>query len=72
MTLNEFRAWLEGYSAAFTDGTPDAAQWAEIRRRLLLVEPFPAPTPLEPPWRPYWYQSTTASPHGVIYLTVGA
>jgi hypothetical protein len=43
MTLSEFRAWLEGYSASFTDGTPNADQWAEIQRRIQGVQVFVAP-----------------------------
>ena len=34
MTLNEFQAWLEGYSEAFTSGAPTAAQWEKIREKL--------------------------------------
>lgn len=34
MTLNEFTAWLEGYSEAFTSGAPTAAQWEKIREKL--------------------------------------
>ncbi|WPM80966.1 hypothetical protein R5W60_04505 [Brucella pseudintermedia] len=34
MTLNEFKAWLEGYSEAFTSGAPTAAQWEKIREKL--------------------------------------
>ncbi|QGA55881.1 hypothetical protein [Brucella sp. 2280] len=33
MTLSEFKAWLEGYSEAFTSGTPTAAQWEKIREK---------------------------------------
>lgn len=38
MTLNEFKAWLEGYSASFKDGTPNADQWVEVQRRLYNVD----------------------------------
>ncbi|KAB2792588.1 hypothetical protein F9K96_05460 [Brucella anthropi] len=34
MTLNEFKAWLEGYSEAFTSGAPTAVQWEKIREKL--------------------------------------
>jgi len=34
MTLSEFKAWLEGYSEAFTSGAPTAAQWEKIREKL--------------------------------------
>jgi hypothetical protein len=40
MTLGEFRAWLEGYSASFTDGAPNAAQWKTIAEKLEAVELF--------------------------------
>lgn len=40
MTLSEFKAWLEGYSASFKDGVPDAAQWAEVQAKLATVEPL--------------------------------
>ncbi|APX70742.1 MULTISPECIES: hypothetical protein [unclassified Brucella] len=38
MTLNEFKAWLEGYSASFEDGAPNADQWAKIAEKLDTVE----------------------------------
>lgn len=38
MTLNEFKAWLEGYSEAFTSGAPTAAQWEKIREKLAEVK----------------------------------
>lgn len=44
MTLNEFKAWLEGYEASFADGVPDAKQYAEIKRRLSLAMSL-APVP---------------------------
>lgn len=67
MTLAEFKAWLEGYSASFKDGAPNAEQWAEIKRRMdaaqpISIEQAPAPyvpvnphPPAEPlrPLRPY-------------------
>ena len=34
MTLSEFKAWLDGYSEAFTSGAPTAAQWEKIREKL--------------------------------------
>jgi len=41
MTMNEFKAWLDGYSASFTDDTPNPAQWAEIKKRMDRVAPAP-------------------------------
>ncbi|PJN93936.1 hypothetical protein CNY89_17465 [Amaricoccus sp. HAR-UPW-R2A-40] len=33
MTLNEFRAWFDGFSEAL-DGAPTAEQWAKVRAKL--------------------------------------
>ena len=33
MTLNEFRAWLDGFEAAMADA-PTAEQWAKIKAKL--------------------------------------
>lgn len=55
MTLSEFKAWLEGYSEAFTGGAPNADQWAKINEKLGLVKmvaeikPSYAPNPLPRP-----------------------
>lgn len=60
MTLNEFKAWLEGYSEAFTSGAPTAAQWEKIREKLGEVKIAAASVSLAD--RPYpmkqnqWYQ----------------
>lgn len=40
MTLAELKAWLEGYSASFVDGAPDADQWAEIQKRISAAQPL--------------------------------
>ena len=40
MNLAEFKAWLEGYSASFRDGAPNAEQWAEIQKRIAQVQPL--------------------------------
>lgn len=49
MTLAEFKAWLEGYSASFKDGAPNAEQWAEIKRRLdAALRPYSAVEPWLP------------------------
>ena len=60
MTLSEFKAWLEGYSEAFTSGAPNADQWAKINEKLgsvkmvAEVKPSYAPNPLPRPneWPP--------------------
>ncbi|WP_266030394.1 hypothetical protein [Brucella intermedia] len=51
MTLNEFKAWLEGYSEAFTSGAPTAAQWEKIREKLGEVKITAASVPISD--RPY-------------------
>lgn len=38
MTLSEFHAWLEGYSASFKGGSPNPEQWTQIVNRLANVE----------------------------------
>ncbi|WP_176074335.1 hypothetical protein [Brucella intermedia] len=38
MSFNEFKAWLEGYSEAFTDEAPTAEQWAKIVEKLSTVQ----------------------------------
>ncbi len=40
MNLSEFKAWLEGYSASFDSGVPNAEQWAEVQKRLANVQPL--------------------------------
>lgn len=34
MTISEFKAWLDGFSASFKDGAPDAEQWKRIKQKL--------------------------------------
>jgi len=34
MTLNEFKAWLEGFEAAFDNGYPSVEQWAAVKAKL--------------------------------------
>lgn len=44
MTLNEFKAWLAGFSEAIHE-SPTPEQWAKVREKLALVtEPAFAPT----------------------------
>lgn len=38
MTLNEFKAWLEGFEAAMGGNPPSAEQWAAIKAKLAKVE----------------------------------
>ena len=59
MTLSEFNAWLEGYSASFIDGCPNVDQWGAIKAKLATVQPVrfdPAKMPekLGQPVRPSW------------------
>lgn len=37
MTINEFKAWLEGFDAAISD-SPTPTQWKLIKDKLLLVD----------------------------------
>lgn len=72
MTIAEFNAWLEGYSAAFTDSAPNADQWVVIKSKLASVQPLkfspygPRPddsmTRMLEPIRPYWAESPTSAP----------
>jgi len=34
MTLNEFKAWLEGFEESFADNRPGAHQWKKIKEKL--------------------------------------
>lgn len=73
MTLDEFNAWLEGYSASFTDGAPNAEQWEAIKGKLASIQPLkfapygprPHDTMTEPlPYiRPYWVDAPTSAPN---------
>ena len=38
MTLNEFKAWLEGFEEAMGGNPPTAEQWASIKAKLAKVE----------------------------------
>jgi hypothetical protein len=38
MSLNEFKAWLEGFEAAMNGNPPSAEQWAAIKAKLAKVE----------------------------------
>lgn len=38
MTLNEFKAWLEGFSEAFEGAAPNADQWSKIVGKLESVK----------------------------------
>lgn len=70
MTLAEFKAWLEGYSASFVNGAPNAEQWAEVQKRIKDVVPLNfAPYGPRPDnvthIRPYWADAPTSAPsHG--------
>lgn len=66
MTLNEFKAWLEGLEEAFTStyhsGHPNLEQWKKIKDKLAMVK-------AEEPKRPaYRGQEVTLDP-GPIKLT---
>ncbi len=42
MTLNEFRAWLDGFCEALSDAAPNANQWRIIKSKFDLVKEFPS------------------------------
>lgn len=62
MTINEFRAWLEGFEEGIK-GSPTEAQWDKIKLRLEGVksgEPYPLFQPWSPrPWWPTWTYTAT-------------
>ena len=53
MTLGEFKAWLDGYSASFADGAPSPDQWAEVQRRFASVTPEIISVPSAPRYPVY-------------------
>lgn len=67
MSFSEFKAWLDGFSASFKDGAPDAGEWSVIQEKLAKVMIYkPSDTPTLPkigqPWlgeRPprTWYET---------------
>lgn len=78
MTLNEFKAWLEGFSASFDDA-PNAEQWAVIQDKLARIQ---APLTYAPeilpreqttvPWGrwPYTVTSTNDAPERLFHHQV--
>ena len=48
MTIGEFHAWLDGYSASFTDGVPNAEQWAKVLEKIADLTPLVLPAPAAP------------------------
>lgn len=42
MTLNEFRAWLSGFTDSMV-GAPTDSQWVKIKKRLLEIDEVPTP-----------------------------
>lgn len=51
MTLSEFKAWLEGFEAAMTEGSPSPDQWATIKAKLGRVQ---ITHPLPPTRDKFW------------------
>lgn len=45
MTLNEFKAWLEGFEAGMCGNPPNAEQWAAIKAKLDTVKQAATPLP---------------------------
>lgn len=69
MTLNEFKAFLEGYEASFVDGVPSAKQYVVIKEKLanvaVAIEYKPKPLPINepnryPPFDRVWFGPNTS------------
>jgi hypothetical protein len=61
VTISEFRAWLEGYQASFTEA-PSAEQWQTIQAKLATVRTYDdhQAAPLYPTtqqYQRYWWQT---------------
>lgn len=70
MTLNEFKAWLDGFEAAMGDA-PTPEQWAKIKAKLADVQPLAVPAaPLPSPTYPatFW-DGPSVSPTLLPYVT---
>jgi hypothetical protein len=39
MSVNEFKAWLEGFVHSFVDGTPSKEQWQTIQEKVATIYP---------------------------------
>lgn len=80
MTLNEFKAWLDGFSEAIGE-SPTPEQWAKVREKLALVmeSPFIAPTypqpftmptyPTQPTYPPMFSPHTIEQPFARPFTT---
>ena len=71
MTVSEFKAWLDGFSAAI-NGAPNQEQWETIKGKLSTIDnsgswgipkitPYPSPSAAPPPWGGYIQTSTIAA-----------
>ncbi len=72
MTLGEFKAWLDGFSAAI-NGAPTVEQWATIREKLSEVQAVSipaAPRPYSP--NPYALSTLPTPSVKEWYTTCGA
>lgn len=50
MTLNEFKAWLEGFEESLNGYAPDRDQWKKIKARIDQITAVPAiPAPSKHP-----------------------
>lgn len=63
MTLNEFKAWLDGFSEAMGEA-PTPEQWAKIKHKLGEVEAWPVQV------APGLYQTRPGSHPGSAVVTV--
>ena len=58
MTLEEFKAWMEGFEEAIEDN-PTPKQWKKIKEKLSMVNNIPhtiwVDRYIHPNWKDYWY-----------------
>lgn len=45
MTVNEFKAWFEGYSEAIYNGAPTPEQWQRIQEKIKQLQTIDLPRP---------------------------
>lgn len=77
MTLNEFRAWFDGFSEAI-GGAPTPEQWAKIKAKVHGLDPLGGLGKLNAPFGPagtptpdhYRAGTSAGSPNGHLPITV--
>lgn len=78
MTPNEFKAWFDGFTEAFT-GCPTKAQWTRIKARVAEIDGKPVSQTVyvdrylpSVPSYPYWRYATAGGLSGVTTCTAYA